>query len=60
VGILAAILQIITKILGLFPNRSEIEESANRNQWKRNHDAIDSDLGGDAWWVRDNSANRKN
>jgi hypothetical protein len=60
VGILAAILQIISKILGLFPNRSEIEESANRSQWKRNNDAIDADLSGNAWWVRNNSANRKN
>jgi len=59
-GIISAILQIIAKILGLLPNRSEIEDSSNRAEWKRNNEAIDADLNCDAWWVRNDSANRKN
>lgn len=53
---IGAILNIIASILRLIPGWREKRIDTIEGDWKNNREAINRDLGGDAWWVRDNKS----
>ena len=53
---IGAILNIIASILRLIPGWKEKRVDRAEGEWRNNRDAIDRDLGTNAWWVRDNES----
>ena len=49
---IGAILNIIASILRLIPGWKEKRIDRVEGEWRNNRDAIDRDLGPNAWWVR--------
>jgi hypothetical protein len=58
--VLRALLEIISAIFRIIPGWREKRTQDFENEWRRNRDAINSDLGRNAWWVRDNSSSNSN
>jgi hypothetical protein len=54
--VIGAILNIIASILRLIPGWKEKRVDRAEGEWRNNRDAIDSDLGPNAWWVRHNES----
>lgn len=57
---IGAILNIIASILRLIPGWREKRIDTIEGDWKHNRDAINRDLGGDAWWVRNDKSGDSN
>ena len=53
---IGAILNIIASVLRLIPGWKEKRIDKLEGEWRNNRDAIDSELGTVAWWVRDHHA----
>ncbi|NDF50180.1 MAG: hypothetical protein EB116_08875 [Betaproteobacteria bacterium] len=51
---IGAILQIIASILRLIPGWREKRIDQIEGEWRKNNEAIDTDLGPKPWWVRYN------
>lgn len=51
---LRAILEIIAAVFRLIPNWREKRVQNIEGEWKHNREAIERDLRGDSWWVRNN------
>jgi len=54
--VLRALLEIISAIFRIIPGWREKRTQEFESEWRRNRDAINRDLGRNAWWVRDNSS----
>ena len=51
---LRAILEIIAAVFRLIPNWKEKRTQNIEGEWKHNRDAIERDLRGESWWLRNN------
>ena len=56
---LRAILEIIAAVFRIIPSWKEKRTQNIEGEWRNNRDAINRDLGPDAWWVRDNKSGDK-
>jgi hypothetical protein len=57
--VIGAILQIIASFLRLIPGWKEKRTQNFESEWRNNRDAIERDLRGESWWVRNNDTNNK-
>jgi len=53
--VLRAILEIIAAVFRIIPGWKEKRTQNLENDWRKNRDAIDSDLRGESWWLRNNN-----
>jgi hypothetical protein len=57
--VLRAILEIIAAVFRIIPGWKEKRTQNIDSEWRNNRDAINRDLGPDAWWLRDNKSDNK-
>jgi len=57
--VLRAILEIIAAMFRIIPSWKEKRTQNFENDWRKNRNAIDSDLRGDSWWLRNNDTSNK-
>ena len=56
---LRAILEIIAAVFRLIPSWREKRVQNIEGEWKHNRDAIERDLRGGSWWLRNNDTSNK-
>lgn len=56
---LRAILEIIAAVFRIIPSWKDKRTQNLETDWRKNRKAIDRDLRGDAWWVRNNDTSNK-
>jgi len=54
--VLRALLEIIAAIFRIIPDWREKRTQNFENEWRDNRNAIERDLRGESWWVRNNNA----
>jgi hypothetical protein len=52
--VLRAILEIIAAVFRIIPGWKQKRTQNFENEWRDNRKAIDSDLRGESWWLRNN------
>jgi len=52
--VLRAILEIIAAVFRIIPGWKEKRTQNLENDWRKNRNAIDSDLRSESWWLRNN------
>jgi hypothetical protein len=52
--VLRAILEIIAAVFRLIPNWKEKRTQNLESDWRNNREAIERDLRGESWWLRNN------
>jgi len=57
--VLRAILEIIAAVFRIIPGWKEKRTQNLENDWRKNRKAIDSDLPGESWWLRNNDTSNK-
>jgi len=53
--VLRAILEIIAAVFRIIPGWKEKRTQNLENDWRKNREAIERDLRGDSWWLRNNN-----
>ena len=56
---LRAILEIIAAVFRIIPGWKDKRTQNLEGEWRHNRKAIDRDLRGDAWWVRNNDSSNQ-
>jgi len=52
--VLRALLEIIAAVFRIIPNWNQKRTQTFEDEWRKNRDAIERDLRGESWWLRNN------
>lgn len=56
---LRALLEIIAAVFRIIPGWKDKRTQNLEGDWRKNRDAIDGDLRGESWWLRNNDTSNK-
>ena len=56
---LRAILEIIAAVFRIIPSWKDKRTQNLEGEWRNNRKAIDRDLRGESWWLRNNNTSNK-